>query len=142
MANQGRHPVQALRGDITMIMKSLIAAAAVAVVAAGAAAPANAKVHVDLYLGGYAPNYYEPSYPVYDPPPRRHHYEEPAPVYDSYGISCDDGIDQVREAGFYKVRALSCEGRRYTYKGRRDGYKYIIKVSRRSGDIVSVQAAY
>jgi hypothetical protein len=129
-----------------MIMKSILAATAVAVVAAGAAAPANAKVHVDLYLGGLAPNYYEPSYPVYDPPPppppRYHHYEEPAPVYDSYGISCDDGIDQVREAGFYKVRALSCEGRRYTYKGRRDGYKYIIKVSRRSGDIVSVQEAY
>jgi hypothetical protein len=125
-----------------MIMKSIIAAFAVAGLAAGASAPANAKVKVDLYVGGYHPDYYEPSYPVYDPPPPppRPRYE-PDYGYDD-GISCDDGIDQVREAGFYKVRALSCEGRRYTYKGRRDGYKYIIKVSRRSGDIVSVQAAY
>jgi hypothetical protein len=153
MTNHGLHPVQELRGAIIMITKTLIAAAAVAVLAAGISAPANAKVHVDLFVGGYNPGYnpgyYEPSYPVYDGGyrPRRHHrdnYEnyEPAPVYQNYGISCDEGGDQVRESGFYKVRALSCDGKRYTYKGRRDGIKYIIKVSRRSGDIVSVQEAY
>lgn len=133
-----------------MITKTLVAAAAVAVLAVGIAAPANAKVKVDLFIGGfnpgYNPGYYEPSYPVYDGGyrPRRHHqYEyEPEPVYESYGISCEEGRDQVRESGFYKVRALNCDGKRFTYKGRRDGTKYIIKVSRRSGDIVSVQEVY
>ncbi len=133
-----------------MITKTFIAAAAVAVLAAGISAPANAKVKVDLFIGGLSPDYYDPGYPVYDNGydgdfrPRRHHnYEyDPAPVYQSYGISCEEGRDQVRESGFYKVRALSCDGKRYTYKGRRDGAKYIVKVSRRNGDIVSVQEVY
>jgi hypothetical protein len=133
-----------------MITKTLIAAAAVAVLAAGASAPANAKVHVDLFVGGYNPGYnpgyYEPSYPVYDGGyrPRRHHRDdyEPAPVYQSYGVSCEEGRDNVRDSGFYKVRALNCDGKRYTYKARRDGNPYIVRVSRRSGEIVSVQEAY
>ncbi len=130
-----------------MIMKTLIAATAVAAIAAGASAPANAKVNVDLFVGGYNdgynPGYYEPSYPVYDAP-RRHHneYYEPAPVYQSYGISCDEGREQVRDSGFRKVRAISCNGKRYTYQARRNGNQYIVKVSRRSGDIISVQEAY
>jgi hypothetical protein len=129
-----------------MITKTIIAAAAVAALSAGASAPANAKVHVDLFVGGYNPGYYEPSYPVYaPPPPRRHHYEdnyEPEPVYQSYGISCEEGKDNVRDSGFRKVRAIDCDGKRYTYKARRDGYRYIVKVSRHSGDIISVQEAY
>lgn len=135
-----------------MITKTLIAAAAVAVLAAGASAPANAKVKVDLYVGGLAPDYYEPSYPVYEGGyrPRRHHNEnydnydnyEPAPVYQSYGISCEDGRDMVRDSGFRKVRAINCDGKRYTYKGRRNGNPYIVRVSRRNGEIISVQPAY
>ena len=39
-----------------MITKTLIAAAAVSAIAFGASAPANAKVNVDLYLGGFATN--------------------------------------------------------------------------------------
>jgi hypothetical protein len=129
-----------------MITKTLIAAAAVAVLAAGISAPANAKVHVDLFVGGLNPGYYDPGYPVYEPAPRprRHHnYDyEPEPVYQSYGVSCEEGRDNVRDSGFYKVRAVNCDGRRYTYKARRDGNPYIVRVSRRSGEIVSVQDAY
>jgi hypothetical protein len=130
-----------------MITKTLIAAA-VAALAFGASAPANAKVHVDLFVGGYNngynPGYYEPSYPVYEPAPRRHHYEnyDPEPVYQSYGISCDEGREQVRDSGFRKVRAVNCDGKRYTYTARRNGNSYVVKVSRRSGDIISVQEAY
>ena len=123
-----------------MITKTLIAAAAVSAIAFGASAPANAKVNVDLYLGGFAPGYYEPAYPVYggydeeyEPPRRRHH---------SYGISCEDGRDAVRSSGFRKVRAVSCSGNRYTYKARRHGDTFIVKVSRRSGDVISVQETY
>lgn len=122
-----------------MITKTLIAAAAVSAIAFGASAPANAKVNVDLYLGGFGPGYYAPAYPVYggyddDYEPRRRHH--------SYGISCDDGRDAVRSSGFHKVRALSCSGKRFTYKARRHGDTFIVKVSRRNGNVVSVQETY
>ncbi len=128
-----------------MIAKTLIAAAAVATLATAVSAPANAKVNVDLYVGGFDPGYYEPSYPVYDAPrrPRYNDYDyEPAPVYQRYGISCEEGRDYVRDSGFRKVRAINCGGKRFTYKARRDGNPYIVRVSRRNGEIISVQPAY
>jgi hypothetical protein len=124
------------------MFKSLFAAAAVAAVAISVSAPAEAKTRIDLYLGG-GPGYYEPSYPVYDEPVYRPHpprYYDDEPRY--YGISCDEGREAVSESGFRRVRALSCDGRRYTYRARRHGNLYIVTVSRRSGDIVSVREAY
>lgn len=126
-----------------MFMKSLIAVAALATVAGAAAAPANAKVNVYLGVGGFGPGYYEPAYPVYQP----HHYR---PYYDevyvqphhNYGVSCQDGAEAVRDSGFYKVRAVDCGGKRLKYRARRDGDSYIVSVSRRSGDVVSVQQAW
>jgi hypothetical protein len=124
-----------------MITKTLIAAAAVSAIAFGVSAPANAKVNIDLYLGG--PGYYEPAYPVYEEPryyePR---YEHRRPRYVYSGISCENGRDLVRDSGFRKVRAVDCSGRRYTYRARQNGDTFIVKVSRRSGNIISVQEAY
>jgi hypothetical protein len=121
-----------------MITKTLIAAAAVSAIAFGASAPANAKVNVDLYVGGFAPGYYEPAYPVYNGgydedyrPHRRHH--------EAYGISCEDGRQAVKYSGFRKVRPLDCSGRRYTYRARQNGDTFIVKVSARNGNIISVQ---
>ncbi len=130
-----------------MITKTLIAAAAVSAIALGATAPANAKVNVDLYVGGFGPGYYEPAYPVYEEPRYDHHRPRHGDGYDSgygegYGVSCEDGIQVVRDHGFRKVRALDCSGRRYTYKARQHGGSYIVKVSRRSGNIISVQETY
>jgi hypothetical protein len=131
-----------------MIMKTLFAAAAVSALAVGVSAPANAKVKVDVYLGGYAPDYpgyYEPAYPVYQPAPRpRHHYPryDDEADYDNYGISCEEGRDQVRDSGFRKVRALDCDGPRYSYRARRNGETFVVRVSSRSGNIISVRPAY
>jgi hypothetical protein len=122
-----------------MLVKSLLTAAAVATVAATLSAPAQAKkLDVDVYLGieGPRPDYYEPRYPIYDEPA----YVRPRPVY--YGISCEEGRQQVRDEGFRKVRAIDCGGRRYTYRARQGGNRYIVKVSRRSGEIISVQQTY
>jgi hypothetical protein len=120
-----------------MIAKSLIAAAAVAAVAATASSPAFAKkLDLDVYLGVPGPGYYEPSYPVYDEPV----YRRPRAEY--YGISCEEGRNNVRDEGFRKVRAIDCSGRRYTYRARQGGNPYIVKVSRRSGQIISVQEAW
>jgi hypothetical protein len=128
-----------------MITKTLIAAAAVALTAAAVAAPAQAKVNVYLGLGGYGPEYYEPAYPVYVEP--RHHHQ---PVYEEeyvprrvqYGVSCEDGVQALRYNGFHKVRALDCSGKRFKYKARRDGSTYVVRVSSRSGNIVSVEETY
>jgi hypothetical protein len=126
-----------------MITKTLIAAAAISMVAAVAATPAEAKVNVYLGLGGYGPGYYEPE-TIYVAPRRRHYepvyeedYYEPRPV--RYGVSCDEGAQSVRNVGFRKVRPLDCNGNRFTYKARRHGSTYVVKVSRRSGDVISVQ---
>jgi hypothetical protein len=126
-----------------MITKTLIAAAAVAATAAFSTVSAEAKpkFDIDVYLGG--PVYdYDPGYGYYDPVPVRPR-PRPRVVYeDDYGISCERGRQEVKWNGFYKVRAIDCDGRRYTYKARRDGERYIVKVSRRSGEIISVQPAY
>lgn len=128
-----------------MITKTLIAAAAVSAIAFGASAPANAKVNVDLYVGGFGPGYYEPAYPVYEEPryyddePR---YERRRPRYESYRISCDDGSQAVRNIGFRKVRPIDCSGRSYTYKARRHGNPFVVKVSSRNGRVISVQEAW
>lgn len=118
-----------------MIAKTLIAAAAIAT-AATLAAPAQAGTHIDLNvgLGGFSsyPAYDYPAYPVYD-----------APVYHhGWGVSCEEGRQSVKWAGFRHVRPLSCGGKRLTYQARKHGDTFIVKVSRRSGDIVSVMAAY
>jgi hypothetical protein len=125
------------------MIKSLFAAAAVAAIAMTASAPAEAKkLDLDVYLGVGTPGYYDPGYSVYEEPRHRRYrprYEEEPR---DYGISCDEGREQVRDSGFRKVRALSCDGRRYTYRARKHGTPYIVKVSRRSGEIISVQEAY
>jgi hypothetical protein len=128
-----------------MITKTLIAAAAVSAIAFGASSTANAKVDVDLYIGGFGPGYYEPSYPVYEEPryyddePR---YEHRRPRYGHSRISCDDGSQAVRDVGFRKVRPIDCSGRSYAYKARRKGNTFIVTVSSRSGNVISVQNAW
>ena len=119
-----------------MIAKSLIAAAAVAISVAGfSATSANAgKWDIDINL---YPDYgYGVGYPLYDEPVR--HYRP----HHITRVSCEEGAWSVRSAGFRKVRVNECDGRSYTYSGRRHGERYLIKVSSRSGDIISVRSYY
>jgi hypothetical protein len=125
-----------------MIMKSLFAAAALATVAAAGSAPANAKVDVDLYFGfgGYGDGYYEEPAPrYYEPAPR---YHEGRRRHSGYGSSCEAGIDEVRAAGFHRVRALDCSGSRYVYKARKRGGSYVITVKRKSGNIINIEQVW
>lgn len=115
-----------------MINKTLIIAAALASTIA-IAAPAQAGVDIDLNLGvggGFYPGY---GYPVYDEPVYHGSY---------YGISCGQGRQAVKYAGFHKVKAVNCSGKRFTYRARQGGETFFVKVSRKSGNIVSVQEAY
>lgn len=132
-----------------MFTKSLIAAVAIATVAAVASAPAQAKpkVDIDVYLGlgdGYEPGYYyEPEPRYHRPAPRR--YEEPRRYVEprgDYGSACEEGINEVRAAGFQRVRPLDCSGRTFTYKARKRGNSYVVTVKRKSGNIIGIEQVW
>jgi hypothetical protein len=127
-----------------MFTKSLIAVAAVASVLSFASTAAQAEPTVTFGIGfgtsGYFPgDGYFDEYPRY-PRHRRHHYRDAEPVLD-YGVSCGEGLNVVREAGFRRVRAYDCSAPTYGYKAMRDGDFYRVKVNY-SGDIISVRPIY
>lgn len=117
---------------------------AIALAATAATATTAAKADVDVFFGlgggpgwsghghGYGPGYYDD--PGFDRP-----YYRP---YDRFRISCWEGRDSVREAGFRNVRAIDCNGSRYSYEARRRGDSFIVSVNSRSGRIVSVREIY
>jgi hypothetical protein len=77
-----------------------------------------------FYLGGYwYPEPYWQGYGLVSAP---------------YGIGCAEGRSIVRDRGFYRVRTLECQGRTFTYIGRRHGDTFKVLVSSRTGRIVDV----
>jgi|SRR5687768_2364378 hypothetical protein len=68
----------------------------------------------------------------------------PQPYWSGYGyhvpyrIGCGEGRAIVRDRGFNRVRTLECQGRTYTYLGRRHGDSFKVLVSARTGRIVDV----
>jgi hypothetical protein len=126
-----------------MFVKSLIAVAAVASVVsfASTAAKADTTVSLGFGFGGFDTGYgFSDDYPAYRPRHRHHYYEDYTPVVD-YGVSCDEGRNAVREAGFRNVRAYDCSAPTYGYKAMRHGETFRVKVSY-SGDIISVRSIY
>lgn len=121
-----------------MLARKLVRSALVA--AAFAAVTTAAKADVDVYFGlgggpgrgghgyGFGPGYYDD--PGFDRP------------YYRFRISCWEGRDSVREAGFRNVRAIDCNGSRYSYEARRRGNSFIVSVNSRSGRLVSVREIY
>ena len=120
-----------------MIIKSLIAAGAVAASLAVLAPveQAQAKVHVDINLGlvgGYYPGYYPGYgygggyYPVVDP-------------YYGGGISCNKGRKIVKWAGFYNVNPIDCSYPVYQYQAWKFGNPYKVNMS---GDIIKVKPLF
>ena len=121
-----------------MNAKTLIAAAAVALSVAGfsaSQADADSDVHVGFgvqigspdffFSGGTVGHHGYPVYPVY------------SDSYDS-GISCSEGRWVVKSAGYKKVKTDECNGKRFTYIGKKHGDYFAVQVSRWSGNIVSV----
>jgi hypothetical protein len=73
-------------------------------------------------------------------------YPEPYWWYDfdygrPYRISCREGRDILLDRGFRRVRTVECQGRTFTYLGRRGGDIYRVLVSSRTGRIVGVRPA-
>ena len=134
-----------------MLVKSLIAVAAVAsaISFVSTAAKADTSVSVGFGFGGFDSGYgygygYPGDYPVFEPRYRHHYYHNYGPVYNApidYGVSCDEGRNAVREAGFRNVRAYDCSAPTYGYKAMRHGDYFRVKVSY-SGNIISVRPIY
>ncbi len=130
-----------------MIIKTLIAAAAVAATVGAAAPAAEAKTNWDIQVQLGAP-----VYPVYEDygydvqPVRPHHPRRPRHVEvdldDSFGISCGEGRRMVRRAGFRNVSAFDCDGRSYGYTAWRRGEMYRVKVDAAYGRIIGVRPTY
>jgi hypothetical protein len=66
----------------------------------------------------------------------------PEPYWLGYGlrpihrIGCAEGRLIVRDHGFYRVRTVECNGRTYTYLGRRHGDTFRILLNSRSGRVI------
>jgi hypothetical protein len=72
-------------------------------------------------------------------------YWYPEPYWLGYGlvsvpyrVGCAEGRRIVRDRGFNRVRTVECQGRTFTYVGRRHGDSFRVFVSSRSGRIVEV----
>ncbi len=119
-----------------MIIKSLIATAAVAasLTVLAPVEKAEAKVNVDINLGlggGYYPDYgYGGYYPVIDPG-----------YGGGYGISCHKGKKIVKWAGFHNVHPVDCSAPVYKYKAWKFGNPYRVKVNVH-GDIIQVKPLF
>jgi|GEM_PF-1907752 len=66
------------------------------------------------------------------------YWDEPYYYIDRYRVSCREGADIVSER-FARVRIVECDGRVYTYLGRRYGDTFEIKLSSRTGRILDAR---
>jgi hypothetical protein len=116
-------------------MYKTFAAGGMAVLAALAFQPAGASADTTIGIGvggGWYPPPYEPRYPVYDPD------DEDDDEYDY--ISCREGRRIVRDFGFYRVVPTRCGGPVYRYEAVKRHRLWSVKVSARSGRVISAHA--
>jgi hypothetical protein len=126
-----------------MIGKTLIAAAALAATFAVAAPAPDAKADVDIDIGiGVVPGYYAGGY----------HGGYGYSGWDGYGygyghkpyrrtISCGTGRNIVANAGFNRVKPVDCDLPGYRYTARKNGHRFVVRVSGR-GAIIDVRRVY
>ena len=140
-----------------MLKKTIIAGFAmlIAVFAFQPVEKADAKVRVQIGIGGYpayygggyyAPyyghgggyrTYYRPRYyPYYGGYAPRYRY---VPRYRARRISCAQGKRIMRARGYRNVRARDCRGRKYRFTGRKRGAWYSIGIRSRNGSIYSIR---
>ena len=63
------------------------------------------------------------------------------PVYQSAN-RCERIASSLRNSGFRKIRAISCNGRTYAYTAYRDGEKLQLAVNSRNGRITRIRPIY
>jgi hypothetical protein len=134
-----------------MTIRALATAAALSVMAlTGIASEAEAKTRVHIGIGVGTPGfgYGDCDYSLifhdcYDPWPgygfrhpsyfhRRDSFDEPY-FHRHRRLSCNAVIRSLREKGYRSVRARDCEGNYYSFTGRMNGKRYVIRVNSISG---------
>jgi len=120
-----------------MLKKSVIVATALfaSVVALQPVEKAEAKVHVGIGIG--IPGYYGGGYYGGGYYGHGHGYGY-RPHY-RYRMSCGKARRKIRHHGFYRIRALDCSGSRYTFKAKRHGDWYKIRLNSRTGRIIRIR---
>jgi hypothetical protein len=100
---------------------------------------AQAGTNVDVTIGeSWYPAHYYPDYPVHYPNYPGYDDEDE----DDYDyITCQQGRRVVRQYGFRQVTALRCGGEVYKYRALQHYRAWIVRVSARSGQIISVRIA-
>ena len=133
-----------------MAFKGIVAAGAMALslaLAVGVApAPAEAKTKIVIGIGGgygYGGCWDGPFYVCgwRHPRPRyvvpRHYYYDDYPQ--NYGrISCGRAKNVVQNHGFNRIVTRDCAGSTYSFKARKNGHNFVVRVSARNGRITSV----
>ncbi len=95
---------------------------------------AGTNVDVAIGVGGY-PVQYHPGYPSQYPD-----YGDEDDEQEDYDyISCGEGRRVLRSYGFRYIRVLRCGGEIYSYQAVKRYRPWIVRVSARSGRIISVR---
>jgi hypothetical protein len=106
-----------------MVMRNTLFATALALpFLLFAASPSMAQVDVDIGIN--TPGIYVN--------PR---YDDDYPSRRRGRLRCWEAKQLVRERGYRDVRTIECEGRVYTFEGRRRGNEYEISVNSRTGAV-------
>jgi hypothetical protein len=116
-----------------------MAAGSIALLVAFVIQPATSQAGTDLDvsvgLHGY-PVQYDSGYPARYPD-----YDDDDDEDDYDYISCSQGRRVVRNYGFRHIRILRCGGEIYKYQAIKRYRPWVVRVSARSGRIVSVRPA-
>jgi hypothetical protein len=110
-----------------MLVRKILATAAVAASIVMAPVTADAKTNVNIGIGIGTPGYIGP--PAYVGPPV---YIGPP----AYRISCARGANMLRYRGYRGVYARDCFGGTYSYIGWARGGRFLIFVDARNGAVV------
>lgn len=143
-----------------MFAKTTIAAGILAASLAFVPEAATAKTTVNVGIGGWGGGYYcgghrrhcgwgnNWHYGWRHHHYYRHHYYRPHVVY-YYGgyntgyyrpglarVSCGEAKLILRDRGYGRIVATDCSGRYLTFRARRGGHSYVLRVNARSGGVV------
>jgi hypothetical protein len=117
--------------------KSLLLIAAFATFMAGATLPSyadNVPAEFQVATSQYHGGDYQNPYPGYDD---GDDYDDDDDEQDQ--ISCQEGRQVVRQAGFRRVQPLRCSGDTYRYRAFRRGKIWTVRLDSWSGRIISAR---
>lgn len=135
-----------------MALKSTIAAALFALtmvfVPGAPEAEAKTKVVIGIGTGPYVGHCYNRNGRRCGWHPRPHHFyyvprHRPVYYYDYrapavHKMSCRSAARMVDHSGFNKVKARDCSGKIYSFRARKKGHNYIVKVNAYTRRIIGV----